>query len=158
MELEQLQPTSIMALIDTNKESRQSFIKAAIADLKDGGKDALLFHIHVKNMESMIKDLTGNKEYKDLVHDAATPFGKKFDRHNAVVEVKETGVTYDYTVCQDVHYDALCDQMLDLKAKIKEREKFLQSIPEAGMVDPEFGNMIYRANRSSSTTVAITLK
>lgn len=158
MNTEVLQPTSIMALIDTNKESRQGFIRAAIADLKDGGKDPLLFHIHVKNMESMIKDLTGNKEYKDLVHDAATPYGKKFDRHNAAVEIKETGVSYDYAICQDVEYDALCDQMLDLKAKIKEREKFLQSIPEAGIVDPVHGNMIYRANRSSSTTVAITLK
>lgn len=158
MNTEILQPTSIMALIDTNKESRQAFIKASIANLKDGGADPLLFHIHVKNMESMIKDLTGNKEYKNLVHEAAVPYGKSFERHNATVEIKEAGTRWNYDRCEDTVWISLQMELAELTKKIKEREAFLQNVPEGGIVDPEHGNMIYRASKSSSTTVAITLK
>jgi hypothetical protein len=158
MNTEILQPTSIMALIDTNKESRQAFIRASIANLKDGGADPLLFHIHVKNMESMLKDLTGNREYKDLVHEAAVPYGKSFERHNAKVEIKEAGTKWNYDRCEDETYNALRAQLDEIKGKMAEREKFLQNVPEGGICDPEHGNMIYRASKSSSTTVAITLK
>lgn len=161
MNTEILQPTSIMALIDTTKESRQSFIQAAIADLKDGGKDPLLFHIHVKNMESMIKDLTSNKEYKNLVHEATVPYGKSFDRHNAKVEIKEAGTSYDYTNCNDPELEELFEAMNLAKEKLKERETFLKNIPSAGIDNvTKDGEVvkIYPPVKSSSTTVSITLK
>lgn len=157
MEME-LTATSIVALFDTNKEQRQSFASHAITALKEGTVNPLDFHLQIKKMEDVIKQITGNPEYMSLVLDEAEKHGKTFERAHAKVEIKEVGTKYDYTVCEDTYFNELEAQKTELDKKIKDRQKFLQGIPESGMVDPNYGNMIYRASKSSSTSTAVTLK
>lgn len=103
----------------------------------DRVKDAILTEI----------DRNGGKE--------ASAFGVKFQQ-------KEMGVSYDYTVCGDPEYDQLAAEMEDLKARMKEREKFLMGIPAEGlpMVDQETGDCykIIRPLRRGSLSYSVTFK
>ena len=75
---------------------------------------------------------------------------------------KEMGVSYDYTVCGDPEYDNLLKEMEGLKARMKEREKFLMGIPAEGlpMVDQETGDCykIIRPLRRGSLSYSVTFK
>lgn len=110
-------------------------LAAALKD--DRVKDAILTEI----------DRNGGKE--------ASAFGVKFQQ-------KEMGVSYDYTVCGDPEYDQLAQEMEDLKARMKEREKFLLGIPAEGlpMVDQETGDCykIIRPLRRASLGYSVTFK
>lgn len=110
-------------------------LAAALKD--DRVKDTILTEI----------DRNGGKE--------ASAFGVKFQQ-------KEMGVSYDYTVCGDPEYDQLAAEMEDLKARMKEREKFLLGIPAEGlpMVDQETGDCykIIRPLRRGSLSYSVTFK
>ena len=110
-------------------------LAAALKD--DRVKDAILTEI----------DRNGGKE--------ASAFGVKFQQ-------KEMGVSYDYTVCGDPEYDQLAAEMESLKARMKEREKFLLGIPAEGlpMVDQETGDCykIIRPLRRASLGYSVTFK
>ena len=110
-------------------------LAAALKD--DRVKDVILNEI----------DKNGGKE--------VTAFGVKFTQ-------KEMGVSYDYTVCQDPEYNRLAGEMETLKAKMKEREKYLMGIPAEGipMVDQETGDCykVIRPLRRASLGYSVTFK
>lgn len=129
-----------------------------IADLQEGKVNPLDFHLNIKKMEDVIKKIQADPEYMAMVLAEAGKYGKSFERGLAKVEVKEAGSKYDYSKTGDTVYQELEAEETALKAKMKARQQFLQTIPESGTADPETGNMIYRASKSSTTTVAVTLK
>lgn len=155
---QELTATSIVALFDTNKEQRQSFVSALIADIKEGNRNPLDIHMQIKCMDDIVKQITANDEYRAILLEEAGKYGKSFEYKNAKVETKETGVKYDYSQCNDEIYNAMVAEAENLSKRIKQREKMLQTIPASGMADPESGAMIYPASKSSTTTVAVTLK
>lgn len=165
----ELSTTSILSLFETSRSQRESFVLDIVARIDAGEIDPLKVHLQVKAMEDIINRLTNTDKkknslaelagvYKNTLLEAASKHGKSFELHNAKFEQKEVGVSYDFTVCQDEKWEALYEQMCDLKAKMKERETFLKNIPEGGIADPTNGNMIYRAAKSSTTSIAVTLK
>lgn len=159
---QQLTAISILALFETDKAQRASFVQDVITKMQDGTADPLKVHLQMKCMEDLVNGFIGSKkgskEYKDLVLEAAQKHGKEFDYYNAKFSVKEVGTKYDYSVCEDVVMNELLAQQAGLKTRIDERAKFLQTIPESGMADPENGNMIYRAVKTSTTSVTVKLK
>lgn len=166
---QELSTTSILALFETSRSQRESFVLDIVARIDAGEIDPLKVHLQIKAMEDVINRLTNTDKkknslaelagvYKNSLLEAASRYGKSFELHNAKFEQKEVGTKYDYSVCEDVTYNELSAQMEDLKAKMKEREKFLQNVPEEGIADPTNGNMIYRAAKSSTTSIAVTLK
>ena len=158
-ELMEIKPASIVALFETTKEQRISFADQLMQDIEDGRKNPLEVHAQIKGMEDVVKEITGRDTYKKYVLDEALTYGQKsFQFHNAKIEIKEVGVKWDYSQCNDTTLSEMQQQADALSAKIKDRQKFLQTIPECGMADPETGNMIYRAAKQSTTSVAITLK
>jgi len=61
-------------------------------------------------------------------------------------------------VYHDSTLERLKVELENLKAKIKEREKFNQSIPEGGTADPETGELIQRAvKEEQGVTLAVKL-
>lgn len=153
----EMTPLSVLSLFDTTKQQRQTFVQRCVDSITEGGRDPLQVHVQVKCLEEIVKGITSNSEYKAAVLNEAQKYGKAFELHNAKVQVKESGVSYDYSHTNDEVLFALMDEFDIMAQKIKERQKFLQTIPEGGMADPETGNIIYRAAKQSTTTVAVTL-
>lgn len=154
----ELTTNSILSLVATSKEERQAFVRAHIQNLKDGNADIMQSHIQAKNFEQMLKEMLSNEEYKSLILDAAELHGKNFELHNAKVQIKEAGITWDYSQCNDSKLAELEAAVKAATDKLKNRQKMLQSIPASGIADPETGEIIYPASKSSSTTVTVTLK
>lgn len=159
----ELTTTSILSLFETNKEQRQSFALGIIDALQAGEVDPLKVHLQVKCMESIIKLINENTIYKQSVLEAAEKHGQKsFEYMNSKVEIKEVGTKYDYSRCNDRQWELLDSNERSAAFYLKERESFLKTVPAQGLeiVDKITGEMvtIYPPSKSSTTSVAITLK
>jgi hypothetical protein len=157
----ELTTTSILALFETNKEQRQSFALSLVDEIEQGNVNPLKVHLQIKCMEDIIKLLNSNTIYKKAVLEEAEKQGQKsFEYQNAKVEIKETGVKYDFTQCSDpVYLDAL--RMSEQANEVlKARQDFLKTVPSKGMelkVDDEVVT-VYPPSKSSTTSIAVTLK
>jgi hypothetical protein len=159
----QAEAPSILALFETNKEQRQSFVKNVLSNIESGEANPLKIHLQVKNMEQCIKMLTDDPQYKEAVlEEAGKHGGKSFDFHNAKIEVKEVGVKYDFSNCGDAKMAKLHEELEALKKKVKDREDFLKKAPIEGtpVLDEDTAELvtIYPPSKSSTTSVAVTLK
>ena len=149
-----------LSLFETTKEQRAAFCAEIINQLEQGAQDPLKVHLQVKSMEDIIKQLNDNPVYKSYLLDAASQHGKKFAFQNAEFSIKEAGTRYDYSQCGDTEAEELELQINQLTEKLKARYKFLQTVPAEG-IDIRIGDemvTVYPPSKSSTTTVAVTLK
>lgn len=149
-----------LGLFETDKEQRKEFVNQVIEGLNEGSVDPLKVHLQVKCMEDIIKQLTSSKEYKEICLTEAFKFGKTFEHHNAKFEIKEMGVKYDYSNCNDPILKELKEKLQYLELEIKYRETLLKGVPSEGMeiiVEDELVR-IYPPSKTSTTTVTVNLK
>lgn len=172
MHLEEMPATSVVALFETNKDQRGSFVMSVLDALDKGRIDPLKLHKQVKSMEQIVKMFTNKddfpitaKEYSKRILEAAEKqdkTGKQFEMYDAKWQIKEVGVKYDYSQCNDPLHVELSQQIERLTASLKEREKFLQTLPVKGMsfVDEETSEVstIYPPSKTSTTSVSVTLR
>lgn len=160
--MEQLTTTGIVSLFETTKEQRQSFCIDLVSRLEAGEVDPLKVHLQVKSMEDIIKQLNDNTVYKSMLLDAAEKHGKKFTFQNAEFSVKEVGVKYDYSQCNDPVLQELEQEAAKIGEALKARQKFLQTAPQSGLtiVIEATGEAatVYPPSKSSTTSVAVSLK
>jgi hypothetical protein len=173
METMQMTPTSILSLLESNKEQRHVFISNLMDALDNGLVEPLKVHVQLKSIEKIIDELTNTdekknkdgfhiaKRYKKLLQDAAEKYGeKKFQFHNSTIEIKEVGVKYNFSQCNDPEYITLSAQLEEIQKKVKAREEFLKTVPSAGMdllVEDEVVK-VYPPSKSSTTSIAVSLK
>jgi hypothetical protein len=149
-----------LGLFETDKEQRKEFVNQVIEGLNEGSVDPLKVHLQVKCMEDIIKQLTSSKEYKEICLTEAFKFGKTFEHHNAKFEIKEMGVKYDYSNCNDPILKELKEKLQYLELEIKYRETLLKGVSSEGMeiiVEDELVR-IYPPSKTSTTTVTVNLK
>jgi hypothetical protein len=158
----QIQTAENMAAFAVSKANREELAIQIVEAIDAGELNPLDIHYQVKAMEDFIKVLTGNTRYKDYVLTEGMKHGKSFEFNGSKMEIKETGVKYDYSKCGDPTWDGLETLASDIKEKQKEREKFLKSVPAEGVeiVSNETGEVIkvYPPSKSSTTSIAVTLK
>lgn len=172
-----LSTKSILALFETDKEQRKTFVTDIINKLDEGQVNPLEVHLQVKAMEDIITQLTSTdpeknkenieaaKKYKEHLADAFKNYNngqKSFDFHNAKFTQMETGTKWHYENTNDPVITDLYKQRDELAAKIKERETFLQNVPEKGLVitDEATGETvtIYKPYKTSTTSISVRLK
>jgi hypothetical protein len=170
-----LTTTSILALFETNKEQRQSFMIDLMGKLENGEVDPLKIHFHIKCIDKILDELTNTdekknkdgfhiaKRYKELVLDAAEKYGQKeFSYMGAKIKIGEVGTKYDYSKCNDPEILELQEKATELKEKIEKKTKFLQALPAEGVTitNEETGETykVYPAAKSSTTFITMTLK
>jgi hypothetical protein len=151
----------ILSLFETTKAERATFTSNVMERIEEGTADPIRVHLQLKAMEEIVKALSTNYRYKELLLDAAEKNGKKFMAFNAEFQVKEMGQRYDFTYCGD-------DELLELyitqdrtKYLIKEREDFLKKVPVSGIQKvTETGEIVtlFPPSKTSTTTVAVSLK
>ena len=146
-----------------SKETMQMQSSALIQPIIDGEIDPLRAVAKIRFLSDMLAATLKDDRVKDVILSEidknggkeVTAFGVKFTQ-------KEMGVSYDFSVCQDPEYNRLATEMETLKAKMKEREKYLMAIPAEGipMVDQETGDCykIIRPLRRASLGYSVTFK
>lgn len=151
--------TSLMNAMASTKDEVQRFVSNAKNEILSGHENVLKIAVQLKAMEDTIEALRKDPEIKDAFIREAEKNGKTFKLYGAEFQVKETGVKYDYSICNDSTYNELTAKMEALKNEIKSRETFLKSITHSiEAVDTKTGEMLNPPVKTSTTTVTITLK
>lgn len=160
--MQQLQTTESMAAFAVSKANREELAIQIVEAIDAGELNPLDIHYQVKAMEDFIKILTANSRYKDAVLTEAIKHGKSFQFNGSKMEIKETGVKYDYSKCGDPNWQILENQITELKDKQKAVEAHLKVLPAEGIevVNAESGEVIkmYPPVKTSTTSIAVTLK
>jgi hypothetical protein len=167
--MQEIQATSILALMDTTKAERKSFALQILAAIEDGKVSPLLIHCQLKAAENLIKQFTDAKEgkeiadqYKTFLLEEAAKYGKSFEFHSGSFTVKEAGHKYDWSKCGDADLLADMAALEALEAKVKDRQEFIKKLPKAGLpvLDEDTGEVVtlYPPAVKSTTTLSVTLK
>ena len=108
----------------------------------------------------MLKQLTSSPEYKDLVLEESMKYGKKFEFNDAKFDIREMGVKYDYSQCNDPVLIELEAKVETLNKELKARQEFLKGVSPKGIeiiVEDELVK-VYPPSKTSTTSVSVTLK
>jgi hypothetical protein len=147
---------SLINTMPSSKSEVASFTKLAKDAILAGNENSLKIAVQLKAMEEVIKELRTDKDIQALTLKEAEKEGKSFKLYNAEFNIRETGVKYDYTTCDDSEWNSLEKQITELKEKQKWRETFLKSIKDNIFDDK--GIMLKFPAKTSTTSVAVTLK
>ncbi len=134
-----------------------------VVSIAEGETSALKVAQTLSAMEKVVKEVKNNPVYKRVVlSEAEREDSRTFRMYGAEYQVKEVGVKYDYSNCNDTEIIDLYARREALDALIKEREAFLKAVPAAGMeiVDDATGEMmrVYPPAKSSTTSVTVIIK
>lgn len=159
--MDNISASSIVALFETSKKERESFVFQVISNALDGNVDIMKLHKQVKAMEEIVKEITSDKAYRKALLEQAMLHGKSFSFLGDEWTVKETGVQYDYDNCNDPLVAQMHQELEQLQQEIKSRESWLKALPAEGMVivDEETGETykVYPPLKKSTTSVTIKL-
>ncbi len=149
-----LAPMIPKKILDLSKLDRINFVSNVKDALREGTLEPLRVNIFVKQLETIAKAFTEDKEYKDMVLVEAQKYGKgNHTFENSKFFTKEAGVTYNYLACGDPEW-------VELKAKLADRETFLKSLPKEGIdiiCDGGDVRKIYPPIKNSTTIIQTTL-
>ena len=141
-----------------SKETIKEHSINLLADLDNGYITPLQLAAQLKYFEDIIANV--KEEVRQRVVAEQSKYGKeRMTFKGATFDIKEAGVKYDYSHCNDTIWDDLKQQLNDLNDKMKEREAFLKSLKERlTYVDESTGEIvtIYPPQKKSTTTYAIT--
>lgn len=143
-----------------NKSELTRIADNCVNELLDNGR-ILETHEFITKMEFFIKRLKDNPEYYNYLSYEVAKYGSAHTTSTGTkLELAEVGVKYDYVFCEDDIYNELIVKQMALDEQIKERQKFLKTIPVEGLeIVTQDGEMkrIYPPSKSSTSSVKTTI-
>lgn len=143
---------------EVTKDSIKETSLALLHDIDEGHMHPLQVAAQFKFVEDVISNV--KEELRQRVIAEKDKYGKDdMTYHGAKFDIREAGVKYDYSQCDDMIWNDLKQQLDALNEKMKEREAFLKSLKERfTYIDESTGEIItlYPAQRKSTTTYAIS--
>ena len=110
--------------------------------------------------ENLIKTIKDNSRFTDYVkEELAKTQGKYSTESGTRIEACEAGVKYHYDKTNDPVLNGLMADMEVLKAKVKQREDFLKTVPVEGLDIRHEDELVtvYPPYKTSASTYKITL-
>ena len=127
--------------------------------IDEGHLKATQVALNVKSMTDLFDAIKDELRVRVLDELNVYTKGEEVVLYGAKFEIIEARPTYNYSGCNDPEYNELTQQIEELTAKRKEREKFLRSIKNATtIVNEETGELsrILPPIKSSTTTYKTT--
>ena len=151
---------STLSVLPSNRDQIKTFSRMLKDEIMGGSVDPLKTLVHLKFIEKMLADILKDEELDELFIRELALYGKEkvVEIAGAKLMQTEVGTRYDYEASGDPKWFDLKKQSTEVSERLKEREKFLQTIPyDAGVVDPDTGVFITRPPKTSKTKVKVTL-
>ena len=151
---------STLSILPSNREQLKAFSRQLKDEILANDKDPLKILVQLKFIEKLIEDVLKDEgiEYHFLKELLLYDKEKVVQVGGAKLMQTEVGVKYDYEASGDPKWFDLKKQSTEVSERLKEREKFLQTIPyDAGVVDPDTGVFITRPPKTSKTKVSVRL-
>lgn len=153
----------IINRIPSSKTEQKEMANAFVSKVTDGNINPIDAVIQMKSLSETINAFLKSEEIKDAVIIECEKYGKgeRPCYNGAILQLKETGVNYDFSVCNDPVYSRLIKQRDDINQQCKEREKYLKAIskPKAE-IDEDSGEVfiLNPPSKQSTTSYSITFK
>ena len=142
----------------SNKAQIIDFVQQTKDIILSGNENPLKIAVQLRGLEEVIKKLRADKEIQDYtLEEALKENAKTFEVFSAEITIKETGVKYDYSICNDVLLSELYKQIDDLKKQIKDRENMLKTISEKNPAVSLEGEILHPPLKTSKTGISIRL-
>lgn len=145
---------------EVNKDTIKETSLALLNDIDEGHMHPLQVAAQFKFVEDVIANV--KEEVRQRVVAEQSKYGKeRMTFHGATFDIKEAGIKYDYSHCEDDIWNDLDKQIQALTELRKEREAFLKTLKERfTYIDESTGEIItlYPPQKKSTTTYAITWK
>jgi hypothetical protein len=144
--------------VSCTPQQRASFADIVIQEVNDGHTDPLVVLSAVRNLKDILDTIDAG--IKDCVMQELSKHGKSVEMYGMKVEQKEVGTKYNYENSNDRIYDGLRARFRTLDTDIKDREKWLKSIPATGIdIVTEDGEVvkIMPPIKTSTSSFAVTL-
>lgn len=151
---------STLSVLPSNRDQIKTFSRMLKDEIMGGNVDPLKTLVHLKFIEKMLADILKDEELDNLFVKELDNYGneKVVEIAGAKLSQMEVGTRYDYEASGDPKWFDLKKQSTEVSERLKEREKFLQTIPyDAGVVDPDTGVFITRPPKTSHTKVSVRL-
>ena len=147
--------------VPTTKIAQQQLADLLVSQVTEGDISPVEAVVKAKALVSVLDTFIKDKSVTEQVIIETGKYGKGEypSWGSAKVEVRETGVKYDFSNCNDSIWDDLNSQIEKIKAQMKERENFLRVITKPKTeLDPDTGEVftINPPARSSTTSYAVT--
>lgn len=147
--------------IPVTRTGQKELVDIMKKGLADGETNPIEAVVKAKSMYEVLSSFLKDDDVKELVVNECEKYGKGETPSfaGAKVQVKETGVKWDYTDCGDPVYDSLSIQMEELKQRMKQRESYLKTITERKTEIDEATGEIYTILppvRTATTSYSIT--
>lgn len=114
-------------LLDLNKDYISQTVEQARVNLSEGFTDALKLFITAKKGQELFTQL--EKVVRPYAEqETRLGKGEVYKKFGCEITERMTGVSYDFSVCDDEEWNELSNQIAELDKKKKEREKFLKTI------------------------------
>lgn len=130
----------------------------AIDAIVNGVVDPITAHINICRLEAAIKAFKDDPQVKAITLNEFEKYGKKHTFGDCTLEMREGGVKYDFTGCNDSQLLEMYNTRDAILSDIKARENTLKNLPLSGMADPNTGEVIYPPVKSSKTILATTFR
>ena len=145
---------SYLSVMPLSKEQRETFVQKVKDEILSGYENPLKIEIILKGIEETIKAIRSDADIREYVLQELAKHGKSTTIYGAEL-TKSDRKTWNYN---DTEINSITAEIEELKAKLKDREKFLQSIPEGGIIDPETGEILYRPGYTTTEVLTIKIK
>lgn len=150
---------SIFKKLPETKSQIKDYTRLIRESVLNGEVEPLRFAAQISALEQLFKALKSDHLIKDVVLEEAEKYNSKsFEKDFAKFQVKETGVRFDYTNCNDSEWFEIDAKIKELTANKKERETFLKGITTETEVYGSDGVQLNPVIKTSTTSVAVILK
>lgn len=149
--------------IPSTKQEQTELACMFVQKVIDGDVNPIDAVIQMKSLSETISTFLKDSDVREAVLNEVGKYGKGEipSFRGALIQVKETGVKYDFTGCGDPVWERLNEGKNDIDMRLKERESFLRTIKEQKTdIDEETGEIItlYAPSKSSTASYSITFK
>jgi len=152
-----MKTTSLINVMPSNKAQVIDFVKQTKDVIMSGNENPLKIAVQLRALEDVIKQLRTDSQIQDYtLSEAQKESVKTFKVFGAEITIKETGVKYDYSSCNDSELQEMNQELDELKAQIKERETMLKNIGD-GFIVNQHGEELTAPLKTSKTGISIRL-
>lgn len=158
--METMTAQSVISLCPSTKDQINNFANQLIEDVQEGITDPLLLHTQIKMIE-MALDRVKEGIREAALNEASKHGLKTFDYNGVIVEIRETGVKYDYSSCGDTDWEQAKTSEAQFAQLRKDREAELKVMKVPHTRVNEATGEVYQINppqRTSTTGLAVIIK
>ena len=155
--MENLSIMSAVNLLPSTKEQVVTFTRGIKDAIVNGDVNPLDVLVQLKMIEKTLEVLKDKDVEAEIMREAGKYHKDELSQYRGCkLEMKETGVSYDYSACNDTDIETLYEEKKRIDERIKQREAFLKTID--GDVYGSDGVQLVKPVKKSTTKIVVTIK